>query len=95
MLRCRAGVRRDLFTRLQQLATGRDAVVASFIQAMHTYQLILKELAQSLQIDAPMKDIEKELIQAAQRHEQSQNTLYIVIDDVHLLENHRLAEFND
>ena len=43
-------------------------------------------MAQSLQLDARLKDIEKELIQAAYRHVQSQKTLYIVIDEAHLLE---------
>jgi type II secretory pathway predicted ATPase ExeA len=33
-----------------------------------------------------MKDIEKELVQAAVRHVQSNKTLLIVIDDAHLLE---------
>ncbi|MFZ6747304.1 AAA family ATPase, partial [Undibacterium sp. JH2W] len=35
---------------------------------------------------AAMKDIEKELILAAYRHVQSQKTLYIVIDEAHLLD---------
>jgi type II secretory pathway predicted ATPase ExeA len=38
-----------------------------------------------MQLNAPMKDIEKELVQTAYRHVQSQKTLYIVIDDAHLL----------
>ena len=59
------GVGKSVLRRhLEQLGKGRDTVVASFVQTMHTYQPILKQLAQSLQIDVPMKDIEKELIQA-------------------------------
>lgn len=71
---------------LEQLGKGRDTVVASFTQTLHTYQPILKQLAESLQVNAPMKDVEKELVQAAYRHVQSQKTLYIVIDDAHLLD---------
>lgn len=71
---------------LEQLGKGRDTVVASFTQTLHTYGPILKQLAESLQVNAPMKDIEKELVQAAYRHVQSQKTLYIVIDDAHLLD---------
>ena len=71
---------------LEELGKGRDTVVASFTQTMHTYRPILKQLAESLQVNALMKDIEKELIQAAYRHVQSQKTLYIVIDDAHLLD---------
>jgi len=71
---------------LEQVGKERDTVVVSFTQTMHTYQPILKQLAESLQLNAPMKDIEKELIQAAYRHVQSQKTLYIVIDEAHLLD---------
>jgi MSHA biogenesis protein MshM len=71
---------------LEQLGKGRDTVVASFTQTMHTYQPILKQLAESMQVSAPMKDVEKELVQAAYRHVQSQKNLYLVIDDAHLLD---------
>jgi MSHA biogenesis protein MshM len=71
---------------LEQLGRGRDAVVVSFTQTLHTYQPILRLLAESMQVTAPMKDIEKELVQAAYRHVQSQKTLTIVIDDAHLLD---------
>lgn len=71
---------------LEQLGKERDTVVVSFTQTMHTYQPILKQLAQSLQLSAAPGDIEKELVQAAYRHVQSQKTLYIVIDEAHLLD---------
>lgn len=71
---------------LEKLGTERDTVVVSFTQTMHTYQPILKQLAQSLQLSAAPGDIEKELVQAAYRHVQSQKTLYIVIDEAHLLD---------
>lgn len=71
---------------LEKLGKERDTVVASFIQTMHTYQQILKQLAESLQLNPATKDIEKELIQAAWRHVQSQKTLYLVIDEAHLLD---------
>ena len=71
---------------LEQLGRDRDTVVVSFTQTMHTYRPILRLLAESLQVEAQMKDIEKELVQAALRHGQSQKTLYIVIDDAHLLD---------
>ena len=59
----------------------------SFTQTMHTYQPILKLLAQSMQL-APVAvgDIERELVLAAYRHAQAQKTLYIIIDEAHLLE---------
>jgi MSHA biogenesis protein MshM len=64
----------------------RDTVVVSFTQTMHTYQPILRQLAQSLQLEARMQDVEKELISAAYRHVQAGKTLYIVIDEAHLLD---------
>jgi type II secretory pathway predicted ATPase ExeA len=72
---------------LAQLGKQRDTVVASFTQTMHTYGPILKQLAESMQLGTlPSKDLEKELIQAAWRHVQAQKTLYIVIDEAHLLD---------
>jgi MSHA biogenesis protein MshM len=71
---------------LEQLGKERDSVVVSFTQTMHTYQPILKQLAQSLQLSVSLGEIEKELVQAAYRHVQSQKTLYIVIDEAHLLD---------
>lgn len=73
-------------THLEQLGKTRDTVVVSFTQTLHTYQPILKQLAESMQVNGAMKDIEKGLIEAAYRHVQSQKTLYIVIDEAHLLE---------
>lgn len=72
---------------LAQLGKQRDTVVVSFTQTMHSYGPILKQLADSMQLGkAPPKDLEKELIQAALRHVQAQKTLYIVIDEAHLLD---------
>lgn len=72
---------------LENLGKERDTVVVSFTQTMHTYQPVLAQLAQSMQLDTtPKKNLEKELIQVAHRHVQSQKTLYIVIDEAHLLD---------
>ena len=71
---------------LEAMAKERDTVVISFTQTLHTYQPILKQLAESFQLQAPLHEIEKELIQAAYRHVQSQKNLYIVIDEAHLLD---------
>lgn len=71
---------------IEKLGKERDTVVVSFTQTMHTYQPILKQLAHSLQLSAAPGEVEKELVQAAYRHVQSQKTLYIVIDEAHLLD---------
>jgi type II secretory pathway predicted ATPase ExeA len=71
---------------LEQLGKGRDTVVISFTQTLHTYLNILKQLAESLQINVSVNEVEKELVQAAYRHVQAQKDLYIVIDEAHLLD---------
>jgi type II secretory pathway predicted ATPase ExeA len=71
---------------LEEQGRQRDTVVVSFTQTLHTYRPILRLLADSMQVDAPMKDLERELVRAAVRHVQSMKTLYIVIDDAHLLD---------
>ena len=72
---------------LALLGKERDTVVVSFTQTMHTYRPILKLLAESLQLNTmPVKDLEKELVQAAYRHVQAHKNLYIVIDEAHLLD---------
>jgi type II secretory pathway predicted ATPase ExeA len=71
---------------LEAMGKERDTAVVSFTQTLHTYQPILRQLAESLQLQAPLKDLEKELIQAAYRHVQSHKNLYIVVDEAHLLD---------
>lgn len=71
---------------LEQLGKERDTVVVSFSQTLHTYVNILKQLAESLQIDAPTKQLEKELIQVTFNHVREHKTLYTLIDEAHLLD---------
>ena len=53
---------------------------------MGTYLNILKQLAESFKIDVPVKDVEKELISCAFSHIKERKTLYILIDEAHLLD---------
>lgn len=71
---------------LEALNKERDAIIASFTQTMHTYLPILKQLAEAFQIQASLKDLEKELIKTAYQQVQAQKTLYIIIDEAHLLD---------
>lgn len=71
---------------LEKLGKERDTVVISFTQTLHTYRNIIKLLAESLQLSVAMKDMEKEIVQAAFRHIQLNKTLYTVIDEAHLLD---------
>lgn len=71
---------------LEQWGKQRDTVVASFTQTMHSYRPVLRQLAESLQLDAAANALEKELAKAAWQHAQAQKTLYTVIDEAHLLD---------
>ncbi len=71
---------------VEQLGQQRDTVVVSFSRTMHTYLNILKQLAESFQINVPMKALEKALIQVAYNHVRDKKTLYTVIDEAHLLD---------
>lgn len=71
---------------VEELGTEKDTVVASFSRTMHTYINILKQLAESLKIEASIRNLEKELIQVAYTHVRERKTLYTVIDEAHLLD---------
>jgi type II secretory pathway predicted ATPase ExeA len=71
---------------LEQLAKHKGTIVASFSRTLHTYLQILKQLAESLQIEAPDKHLEKELIQVAYQHVRDNKTLFTLIDEAHLLD---------
>lgn len=77
---------------IENLARERDITVASCSRTMHTYLAILKQLAESLKIEVPLKTLEKELIQCAFHHIRERKTLYILIDEAHLLEMHVLRK---
>ena len=46
----------------------------------------MKQLAESFKIDVPTKEIEKELIVCAFNHVKERKTLYVLIDEAHLLD---------
>lgn len=71
---------------IEHLAGERDITVASCSRTMHTYLAILKQLADSFKIEVPEKKLEKELIQCAFHRIQERKTLFILIDEAHLLE---------
>ena len=71
---------------IEDLDKERDITVVSCSRTMHTYVNILKELAESFKIEVPTKDLEKALIQNAYHHIKERKTLYILIDEAHLLD---------
>lgn len=71
---------------LENLGKERESTVVSCSRTLHTYRNILQQLAESFKIDVPAKDVEKELIQNAYHHIRARKTLYILIDEAHLLD---------
>lgn len=77
---------------IDQLQKERDVTVVSCARTLHTYLEILKQLAESFKIDAPAKDFEKELIKCAFNHIRERKTLYMLIDEAHLLDTQVLRK---
>ncbi len=71
---------------IENLQKERDITVVSCSRTLHTYPNILKQLAESFKIEVPPKDLEKELIKNAFNHIRERKTLYILIDEAHLLD---------
>lgn len=71
---------------IEHLGKERDTVVVSCARTLHTYRNILKQLAESFKIEAGVNVLEKELIQTAYQHVRDRKTLYILIDEAHLLD---------
>jgi len=71
---------------IETLGKERDITIVSCSRTLHTYLGILKQLAESFKIDVPAKDMEKELIKNAFNHIRERKTLYILIDEAHLLD---------
>jgi MSHA biogenesis protein MshM len=71
---------------LDALGDQRDCVVVSFSRTMHTYFTILKQLAESLKLEATRDEMEKEIINAAFLAAHGRKTLYTLIDEAHLME---------
>ncbi len=72
--------------RIEHLAQAGDTVVVSCSRTLHTYPNLLRQLAASLQVEAPDKQLEQQLIQVAYGHARERRALYTVIDEAHLLE---------
>lgn len=71
---------------IENLQQERDITVVSCSRTLHTYLNILKQLAESFKIEVPVRDLEKELISNAFNHIRDRKTLYILIDEAHLLD---------
>lgn len=71
---------------IEQLDKKRESTVVSCSRTLHTYRQIIWQLAESFKLETTEKQIEKDLIQEAWAHVRERKTLYILIDEAHLLE---------
>ena len=70
---------------IEQLGEEPESVVVSLSRTMHTHLNVLKQMAESFKIEVSIRDLEKDLIQAAFDCVRERITLYTVIDEAHLL----------
>jgi len=77
---------------IEALDNERDITVVSCSRTLHSYLQILRQLAESFRVEVGDKAIEKTLIASAYDHIKSRKTLYIVIDEAHLLDMHVLRK---
>ncbi|WP_444996032.1 ExeA family protein [Aliikangiella sp. IMCC44359] len=71
---------------IERLNNERECTVVSCSRTLHTYRQILWQLAESFKIETSEKQIESDLIQAAFAQVRERKTLYILIDEAHLLD---------
>lgn len=71
---------------IESLSKDRDIIVVSFSRTMHTYINILKQLGESLKIEVPLRDLEKEIIQVIYNYIRDRKTIFTLIDEAHLLD---------
>lgn len=71
---------------LEALNNERECTVISCSRTLHTYRQIAWQLAEAFKVDTTEKNIESDLIQAAFTQVRERKTLYILIDEAHLLD---------
>lgn len=77
---------------LEALGEHKRNTVVSFSRTLHTHQNILRQLADSFEIDPPNRELEQALIKAAFGHIREGKTLYTLIDEAHLLDMQTLRK---
>ena len=71
---------------IEAFGKEREYTVASCSRTLHSYLQIARQLAESLKLETKDKALESDLIQAAFQQVRERKTLYILIDEAHLLE---------
>jgi len=71
---------------IELLDKERESTVVSCSRTLHTYRQIIWQLAESFKLETSEKSIESDLIECAFAQVRERKTLYILIDEAHLLE---------
>lgn len=71
---------------IEALDKEREFSVVSCSRTLHTYRQIAWQLVESFKLESTEKALEKDLIDAAFTHVRERKTLYILVDEAHLLE---------
>jgi len=71
---------------IETLNEQRECTVVSCSRTLHTYRQVIWQLAESFSLETTDKLIETDLIQTAFAQVRERKTLYILIDEAHLLE---------
>lgn len=77
---------------IQQLGNAREMCIVNCSRTMHTYRQIAYQLADAFGIEASDKTLENALIKTAFDNVKARKTLYILIDEAHLLDIHTLRK---
>lgn len=77
---------------IEKLDNERDLSVVSCSRTLHTYRQIIAQIAESFKVDVPEKQLEPTLIRTAFEHIRQRKTLYILIDEAHLLDMQTLRK---
>ena len=70
---------------IESLDKQREFSVVSCSRTLHTYPQISWQLAEAFKLETQQKTLERDLIQAAFTQVRERKTLYILIDEAHLL----------
>lgn len=77
---------------IQRLGNARETCIVNCSRTMHTYRQIAYQLADAFAIEANDKTLESALIKTAFDNVKARKTLYILIDEAHLLDIYTLRK---
>jgi len=71
---------------IEKRAAQKDHLIISFSKTMDTYNKIIRQMAESLELDGSEKTIEREIHALIHEHSRNNKILITIIDEAHLLD---------